>query len=76
MIIYYRNEAGLTMRMNPEDMPVAIVLSDEDKKNITHIAPGNDTYCVYPDTLSWKDIKEWLAMVKELEKGQGKPSSP
>ncbi len=72
MVIYYRNEAGLTMRMNPEDMPVAIVLSDEDKKNITNMAPDADTYCVYPDTETPKDIKEWLALIKGLEEGHSR----
>jgi hypothetical protein len=72
VVIYYKNKAGLTMRMDPEDMPVAIVLSDEDRKNITNMAPDADTYCVYPDTETPKDIKEWLDIVKEFEKGHSK----
>lgn len=75
MVIYYKNEAGLTMRMDPEDMPVAIVLSDEDRKNIIHMAPDADTYCVYPDSNSPKDIKDWLGLIKELEKGHNVPST-
>lgn len=66
MVIYYKSH-GLTLRLDPEKDPVAIVLNDKDKYNIKHMAEDNDTYCVYPDTIPPKDIKDWLEIVRNLE---------
>lgn len=41
------------------DEPVMIILSDEDKKNITNMLPTATKYCSYPDDYDG-DIKEFM----------------
>lgn len=66
MIVYYKDTNGLTMRMDPNKKPIAIILTEGDKFNISHM--GHQTiYCVYPDDRDPKEIEAWLKAVKEDE---------
>ncbi len=66
MIVYYKSH-GFTQRLDPEQEPIAIILSDKDKQNIANMAEDANIYCVYSDTTLPKEIKEWLAVVRNLE---------
>jgi hypothetical protein len=55
-----------------EDEPVMVILSDEDKKNISKMLPDAYKYCSYPDAEEYtkddyKKIRDWMATVKEGE---------
>ena len=45
-----------------EDVPVMVILSDADKRNISNMFPECMKYCSYPSTGEWSDaqIEEWM----------------
>jgi len=45
---------------DPEKEPIMVELSEKDKWNIIHMLKSNKYYCVYPDTISKEDIKNWM----------------
>lgn len=72
MIVYYKDANGLTMRMDPNNKPIAIILTDDDKFNVHHMSPDNSIYCAYPDDLDPDDVKAWLKFIKASEAGRFK----
>jgi len=40
--------------------PILLILTDQDKLNITNMSPEATKYCVYPKDLSPDSIKEWM----------------
>lgn len=71
MIVYYKSH-GLTLRRDPEEDHVAIILSDKDKENIANMAKDANIYCVYSDSTPPKEVKQWLVIVQSLEEGYTK----
>lgn len=69
MIVYYRDIHGMTLRLDPNIKPVAIVLTDDDKFNVHHMSPDHSVYCAYPDSLDPDDVKTWLKFIKLSEEG-------
>jgi len=43
-----------------ETLPIMIVLSEADKKNIANMDPGTTKYCSFPDGCDTHVIKEWM----------------
>jgi len=37
-----------------DHQPVMVILSDQDKKNISNMDPKANRYCVYPDGEEWQ----------------------
>lgn len=55
--------------------PVMVILSEQDKENISNMHPDSSKYCVYPDKEEWtkddhKKIKDWM---KEIDIVPKKP---
>lgn len=51
-----------------EKEPVMVILSDEDKRNISAMPPDSSKYASFPDSDEWtmnncEKIKEWMADV-------------
>lgn len=49
-----------------ENEPIMVILSQDDKYNITNMHPDATKYCSYPKEEKWlkddyKAIKEWMA---------------
>ena len=42
------------------DQPIMIILSDQDKINISNMLPECNKYCEYSDGLNDVRIKEWM----------------
>jgi hypothetical protein len=44
------------------EVPIMLILSDQDKFNITHMAPEADRYAAYPDSLEWsrEQVSDWM----------------
>lgn len=45
--------------------PVMVILSKQDKENISHMHPDSSKYCSYPDKEEWtendhKKIRDWM----------------
>jgi len=50
---------------DPDNEPVMIILTDQDKKFIADMAPDSYKYCAYPATAEWRlddheKIKDWM----------------
>ena len=46
---------------NPEDQPIMIILTDQDKENIKNMLPKCKKYCVYPSNeYSKEKILKWM----------------
>jgi hypothetical protein len=45
---------------NAEDEPIMVILTDQDKKNITNMAPEATRYCCFPSDFSTEEIEEWM----------------
>lgn len=43
-----------------EEEPIMIIMTDEDKDNISNMAPDAHKYCVYPDGIDEDEIKAWM----------------
>lgn len=48
-----------------EKQPVMIIISEEEKKQISNMAKEATKYCIYPDNEEWtsnnfKNIKQWM----------------
>ena len=43
-----------------ETGPVMVILSDQDKFNISHMAADATKYCAYPDTCEPTEISKWM----------------
>jgi hypothetical protein len=70
MIVYFKKD-GITMRLDPEALPVAIVLTDSDKFNVSHMSPDHSVYCAYPDTMSEQEAKAFIKDIKIRELVEG-----
>jgi len=42
------------------DEPIMIILSDNDKENISNMIPMNHKYCVFPETFPKNKISEFM----------------
>ncbi len=45
--------------------PIMVILTKQDKENISRMHPDSSKYCVYPDDKKWiendhKKIKDWM----------------
>lgn len=47
------------------DLPVAVVLTEADKRNIANMAPDASVYCVFPDSFDVGEIQRWLEELKK-----------
>lgn len=45
-----------------ETEPVMVILSEQDKLNISNMLPDNTKYCSYPDDYTQEDIKRWMKL--------------
>ena len=43
-----------------EEEPVMVILERGDRENIENMPPEYKKYCMYPDTYSTEEIKEWM----------------
>jgi len=43
-----------------EDLPVMVILTDQDKENIRNMLPECNKYCMYPDSIDPVEIQEWM----------------
>jgi hypothetical protein len=55
--------------------PIMIILSKEDKKQITEMHPDATKYCQYPDKKMWRsenyaNIKDWMKTPTESNDGK------
>jgi hypothetical protein len=50
------------------DIPILIVLEDDDKENLQNMTPEATKYCAYPDDVPQDVIKEWMERMRsEIE---------
>ena len=61
MFIFRKNTSEI---INADKEPVAIFLRPEDKKNITNMQADCNLYVAYPDSISDKDVEEWIVQLK------------
>lgn len=52
-----------------EDQPIMLILSDDDKFNISHMGKKYAKYLSYPETISTKDAKAFMKITKKYHKG-------
>lgn len=45
---------------DPENQPIMLILTKEDKKNIKNMSKLNDKYLQYPDTMSDEEAKVFM----------------
>lgn len=45
-----------------KQQPIMIVLSDDDKYNITQMIPEATKYCSYPDDMELNEIKKFMKL--------------
>jgi hypothetical protein len=45
-----------------EETPIMLVLTDNDKQNITNMLPECDRYCSYPDGMDSNEIPNWMGI--------------
>lgn len=45
-----------------EEQPIMIVLSDEDKNNITQMLPETTKFCSFPKDMKLNDIKKFMKL--------------
>ena len=43
-----------------KDVPVMVILTKADKKNISMMLPSCTKYCQFPDTVDPKFVKLWM----------------
>lgn len=43
-----------------EKEPIMLILSDEDKKNMSQMLPKSRKYCSYPENESPDKIRKWM----------------
>lgn len=43
-----------------DQVPIMIILTQEDKKFISIMPEDGTKYCVYPDNMSRDEAKEWM----------------
>ncbi len=43
-----------------QDQMVMVILSDQDKFNIAHMARGAHAYCAAPPGTHWKVLSDWM----------------
>ena len=43
-----------------EDVPVMVILSTKDKKNIATMPAGNSKYCSFPSTMPSETVSAWM----------------
>ncbi len=56
-----------------ERVPVMVILSDADKRNIINMLPECTKYAVFPDGNPQSEIERWMDDVPNC---QGEPRSP
>jgi hypothetical protein len=42
------------------DQPIMLILDQQDKANITNMAPEATKYCAYPENFDETEIKTWM----------------
>ena len=45
---------------DPNDQPIMVILTDDDKSNISNMAPKATKYCAFPDSYSEEEIVEFM----------------
>lgn len=45
---------------SPEDQPIMLILSSEDKKNIANMHPSCNKFCSAPDSISREEIVSFM----------------
>jgi len=40
--------------------PIMVILTDEDKENISEMSSEATKYCCYPDGFNQKQIEQWM----------------
>jgi len=45
-----------------EKEPVMVILTEQDKENIKNMVPEATKYCMYPNTFSVDEIKEFMKL--------------
>jgi len=51
-----------------DDMPLIVVLNDQDKEYIANMPPEANVYCVYEDTEA--EVENLMTEAKELDKNE------
>jgi len=68
LIIYYTID-GETYRLDPEDGPLAIVLSPEEKELIASMAPDATVFCSYDEEVTDpEEVSQWVKAIKRKER--------
>lgn len=45
---------------NSEDMPIMLILSDEEKRLIEDMIPKNHKFCSFPNRMNIYDVNEFM----------------
>ena len=42
------------------DAKIMVILSEDDKKNITNMLPEARGYCSFPEHMETEDVRDWM----------------
>ena len=45
---------------DPEEEPVMVILTEQDKKNIANMLPDATKYAMFPDKMTEEEVKEFM----------------
>lgn len=57
-----------------EKIPIMLILTDQDKRNIAAMSPDAQKFCVYPEGLDQDEIEQWMSMPPGEKTGEEKES--
>lgn len=61
---------------DPDDRPIVLVLTDQDKANISNMTEDADCYIIYPDGMSDEDADKIMNKARAMVKGEYEPGIP
>ena len=48
-----------------EETAIMLILSDQDKYNISHMSPNDGRYCCFPDEMEIEEVKKFMETDEE-----------
>lgn len=51
--------------ISSEDEPIMLILTDQDKFNISHMHPSSYKYCSYPSNMTEEDVVQFMYLSKK-----------
>jgi len=67
MIVYVDNGLKEPKRIDPNEVAVAIILTEQDKWNIAHMPEDMTVYCVYPEGMDPDVALQFIRDAKAAE---------